>query len=455
MKRRLKPILTAAMMLVAIGSPARTDQWPWPQAMDLESADGSFRAHIDYGSSLGGTVECTGEKRGQRARAKVTGPAGEVWTYDLLNPTRPIDAVLLDDGRLLSFDNWHKMGYGEVMVLYGVTGEVLWQRELEDLLAPEILGQVMRSVSSRWWRRDPLELSWVGDGEDLAAVVTLRNEHQLSVRLSDGEATYIEVDELPADPLRLESLARELKRRGETEEATRLYRRLIEIVPVFTQVYEDLASIHTEAGDHDRAIAVLRQGVAANPAGKLPSSEGAFQSNPKLGLLLELARAYDEAGRTTEAEETYLRCLTSDEGFWQAGKGLARLWLRDGRRQEADEILERFYHLKRGDPDASDGDHHLYKASREVAEVYEGVDPAKARDVYLRAYDKWQPDHFVALGLAGALERLGELGEAREVLENLIETLRVEGQDAFIPVVEKQLEGLGSAATRERGRDRP
>ena len=56
--------------------------------------------------------------------------------------------------RVVTFDNYYSVGYGEeVIVFYDEQGKLLKKYSLEALLSPMELGQVSRSVSSRWWRK--------------------------------------------------------------------------------------------------------------------------------------------------------------------------------------------------------------------------------------------------------------------------------------------------------------
>ncbi|MCA9795252.1 MAG: hypothetical protein KC910_25760 [Candidatus Eremiobacteraeota bacterium] len=84
---------------------------------------------------------------------KVNGKAEEIWSARLANPVAPTDALVADDGQhVVTFDNWHEVGYGPlVVVVYGPQGQLLRQFSLEDILAPEELANVPVSTSSRWW----------------------------------------------------------------------------------------------------------------------------------------------------------------------------------------------------------------------------------------------------------------------------------------------------------------
>lgn len=424
------------------------DQWVSPDPLDVKSADGRHQAHIAVGGSLGETVGFAGARLGDHARANLTGPGGESWSYDLLNPIAPVDAYLLDDGRLLTFDNWHSMGYGEVVVLYESTGEVIWQLELEDLLDEDLLYRVPTSVSSRWWRRRPLELAFEGEEESRALAVTLWNEDRLKIRLRDGHSAYSEVEDLPADPRRLKARAKDLSQR-EDDRAVSLFEKVIELDPSDVDGYRELAWFHQRSGEYERAIEVLSRGLAVFPIKETPPTE--HPRDPRLWLLLELGRVYEDMDDLGAAEKAYREVLKLNSGYSEPAKALARIWLRTGREEEADRLLTELFGRRRGEPGSSRAKSELKRAAMEVARVYEYSDPAKARDYYLRAYDESEPDTHLALGLADSLERLGERNEALAVLRNLLDWLhRKEGPDTYVRLVSERIERVEKAGDDSR-----
>jgi len=167
---------------------AQADSWAAAREITVRSGNRLYHARIIPGDSLGDTWGFSGAQRGEYARALLEGPGiRDRLTVTLLNPIAPVEAVLLDDGSLMTFDNWHNMGYGKVVVLYDRTGKVVWSHELEDVFSEDLLRSIPHSVSSRWWRKSPLE--WALEGETsstMIVVVTLWDGRRLKLRLSDG-----------------------------------------------------------------------------------------------------------------------------------------------------------------------------------------------------------------------------------------------------------------------------
>jgi hypothetical protein len=78
----------------------------------------------------------------------------KLWDKPLQNQISPVTALVANGGwRVVTFDNYYSVGFGEeVIVFYDEEGNLIKKYSLEALLSEKELGQVSRSVSSRWWR---------------------------------------------------------------------------------------------------------------------------------------------------------------------------------------------------------------------------------------------------------------------------------------------------------------
>jgi hypothetical protein len=124
------------------------DSWTTPKTATVTSPDGRWRARV-VPNPKGGSQD-------GHAMAYVEGPAGKK-AFALKNRWMPVDIVMFNGGTLLALDNWHRMGHGDVLTCYGADGVVQWSRTLEAVLGADVAGRVPGSVSSRWWRRRPVE----------------------------------------------------------------------------------------------------------------------------------------------------------------------------------------------------------------------------------------------------------------------------------------------------------
>lgn len=77
-----------------------------------------------------------------------------VWAGPLANPVAPVTVLVADDGRhIVTFDNWHSMGFGpETIAIYGPEGKLVRALALTDLMPQEVVDALPRSVSSISWR---------------------------------------------------------------------------------------------------------------------------------------------------------------------------------------------------------------------------------------------------------------------------------------------------------------
>jgi hypothetical protein len=106
----------------------------------------------------------------------------------LKNPVAPVDALVSNAGYLITFDNWHNAGYGQVVAIYGPRGAVIATYELERLYPPERLAQISTSVSSRWWRCSAL--GYVDPAKQTAIYVTERLGGTFVFEVATGRFEY-------------------------------------------------------------------------------------------------------------------------------------------------------------------------------------------------------------------------------------------------------------------------
>ena len=83
------------------------------------------------------------------------------WTplssFTLTNEVAPVDALIADGGQyLVTFDNWHSMGYGlNVVAIHDGQGQLIRALALSDILSADYIIALDHSVSSIWWRGEP------------------------------------------------------------------------------------------------------------------------------------------------------------------------------------------------------------------------------------------------------------------------------------------------------------
>lgn len=155
--------------------PSLADKWPLPQKQEFYSPNKGFclevvprtlESQLKYfedkeqgkknaGSPSGAAIH---RCRGTLYRIESDGRRTVVWSSPLSNDVAPADAIVTDAGNyVVTFDNWHSVGYGDdVLAIYDSGGTLVHKYSLEDLLGEDVK-RVEKSVSSRWWQGDKPE----------------------------------------------------------------------------------------------------------------------------------------------------------------------------------------------------------------------------------------------------------------------------------------------------------
>ena len=147
-----------AVCLFPLAFAAHGDDWPGPQIRERFSLSREFMVRVSPGSSWGDTVGFKGSAKGPYASAEFyrrdqTRSYRFLKEITLLNPVAPVDFLVTDSGRLVTFDNWHNVGYGKVAVFYGPDGSVLRAYTLLDLFTTAEISRFEQTMSSIWWHR--------------------------------------------------------------------------------------------------------------------------------------------------------------------------------------------------------------------------------------------------------------------------------------------------------------
>ena len=146
-------LLVATFLLTG----ARADDWPAARAVSVFSDNAEYFVRIVPGNSIGDVFGFQGSTRGEYAHGlfyRRMQDRSYVLIKDavLLNPVAPVDVMVTNSGEMITFDNWHNVGYGKVVVLYSDDGRAIGSWTLENLYSPARLSRVPMSTSSRWWR---------------------------------------------------------------------------------------------------------------------------------------------------------------------------------------------------------------------------------------------------------------------------------------------------------------
>ncbi|MDG1480604.1 MAG: tetratricopeptide repeat protein [Myxococcota bacterium] len=282
----------------------------------LKSSSTLFELEITDGDAAAGTS----------AQAHLSGPLGEVY-FTLLNPTRPLEAVLFNDGTLLTADDESGMGRGVSLALYESNGNCRWSHTIQDLFGEELL-DIPQNGSLYWWRQTPLD--WRLDDEKL--LIALEETRWIQVSLADGTPEVVESTFSGPNPEMLVVRAHS----ASTREARDLYSRALARDPSQIGGWLGLAELLQNSGQHVAAIEVLEQALSTNqiPAENSPERELYVQ------LYLEQARSQTTLGGISSSAGALSRALEIAPDNQAASLALAALMLEERRGPEADALLE-------------------------------------------------------------------------------------------------------------------
>ncbi|MDP1632291.1 MAG: hypothetical protein Q8L66_12820 [Caulobacter sp.] len=189
----------AFVMVLALGAnaPATADSWPPPKVQTYASSNGQYRFTV-FPRGITGPLgyfqdkvegkEPAGQRSGTPtvARGVLERRVGDgwqtVWVRPLVNDVSPVEALVSPGGGyVVTFDNWHSMGWGDdVVVIYGRDGTLVRHLGLEDILPKTYVETLPRSVSSIHWR---------GDGRIAGSAVFV----EVVVPGDDADNRYIDV----------------------------------------------------------------------------------------------------------------------------------------------------------------------------------------------------------------------------------------------------------------------
>ena len=161
-------------------TPAQADSWAMPQVREAFSPSRDHFVRIVPGDNLGKVVGFGGSPGGKNARAEFYRRYPDrsyrlMHAVTLLNPVAPVDVFVSDQGRLVTVDNWHNLGFGQVLAVYAGDGTLVKSYALEDLFPKAEIAAFPHSVSSRHWHKGPVYLNkdqrtlylMVRDGQDV------------------------------------------------------------------------------------------------------------------------------------------------------------------------------------------------------------------------------------------------------------------------------------------------
>lgn len=202
--RALGLLALATILISVTPAPLCADSWMSPTTTTYTSCAAHARVTItprDLDSQLAyfedkvGKVDPAGQKIGgarvasARLERLVDKRWQAVWERQIANNVAPVSALVRDDGEyVVTFDDWHGLGYGpNVVVIYGAGGKLVRALALSDVVPAAYIKALPHSVSSIQWRGDP---RFSADGQKIVIPVVIPSEDFAS----DPAVTDVAVD---------------------------------------------------------------------------------------------------------------------------------------------------------------------------------------------------------------------------------------------------------------------
>jgi hypothetical protein len=188
----MRAIVLALVSVALLAASPAADSWPAAQTKEVFCGSREWFVRVVPGTSIGETVGFAGAARGPYARAEFYKRNADrsyrlVKEITLLNPVAPVLFLVTDRGFLITFDNWHNMGFGKAVASYAPDGDVIASYQLSDLFSNDEISGFKHSISSIWWRTETV---YVRDGQQSVYVALNDRGSELIVEPETGAWQY-------------------------------------------------------------------------------------------------------------------------------------------------------------------------------------------------------------------------------------------------------------------------
>jgi hypothetical protein len=180
----------ALLLSLTLGS-ASADDWPSPETREVFSTSRDHFVRVTSGNSWGDLQGFKGATKGAYATAEffqrdAAGAYRPTARATLLNPVAPVQFFVSNDGRLVALDNWHNLGYGTAVAIYGADGKVVKAYTLADIFTAEEIAAFPHSVSSIHWHSGPAYIN----KDEKTFYLMIKSGDDLVIGLETGNFAY-------------------------------------------------------------------------------------------------------------------------------------------------------------------------------------------------------------------------------------------------------------------------
>jgi hypothetical protein len=160
----------AALFIMLSACPILGDSWPLPEPKKIYSDNKQYyieiiprklESQLKFFSDKSKGIEPAGSPKGLKDnyckgvfyKRNASGEYEKVWEQRLSNEVSPVGVLVSNGGKyVITFDNWHSIGYGDnVVAIYGPSGQLIRKMSLTDVMPLDRIMKLPRSVSSVYW----------------------------------------------------------------------------------------------------------------------------------------------------------------------------------------------------------------------------------------------------------------------------------------------------------------
>jgi hypothetical protein len=149
--------LILVLVVLCLSFSAAADEWAAPNPVSFNSRGFGYVAEIFPPRSRQNPTEkplCYFYEVGYSGGAAWKIDAKLKWKAALVNDRMPHQALLSQQGRLVTLNEYGELGYKNAVAIYSQTGVLVKTYQLEDFLPASDTEKIQTSVSSRWWNKD-------------------------------------------------------------------------------------------------------------------------------------------------------------------------------------------------------------------------------------------------------------------------------------------------------------
>jgi hypothetical protein len=156
-KRMRKLILVLGFIVLCLSFSVSADDWGAPNPVSFNSRGFGYVAEIFPPRSRQNSTEkplCYFYEVGHGGGTEWKIDAKLKWKASLVNDLMPYQALVSQQGRLVTLNEYGTLGYKNAVAIYSQAGALVRTYQLDEFVPAGDTGKIRTSVSSRWWNQE-------------------------------------------------------------------------------------------------------------------------------------------------------------------------------------------------------------------------------------------------------------------------------------------------------------